>query len=114
MDKVITDLNFDDPIPDELGARDQSEGQGYDPDDLEADGYVLEYVDDDEISPPYSEALLKATDVLGEFSFDEILDMNGADLPEVLALLYQTGELGIPIPIDDEEVSDTPPEEIEE
>lgn len=91
--------------------KDFNEGVGF---DLEEEGYVLEYVDDDEISPPYSEALLKATDVLGEFSFDEILDMNGADLPEVLALLYQTGELGIPIPIDDEEVSDTPPEEIEE
>lgn len=81
-------------------------------DDTEDADMYLEYADD---GLPYSEAELAAEDALSEYDLSEILEMNEIDDSEVLALLYRSGDVGLPQIVnedeDDESVPDTEDEE---
>lgn len=59
----------------------------------------LEYADD---GLPYSEAELAAEDALSEYDLAEILEMNEIDDSEVLALLFRSGDVGLPMTVDDD------------
>lgn len=76
--------------------------------------YALDYYDGAEYE--LGDALVQASDALGEFTFEELLDLNDMDQADALSWLYQTGEFGLPVRIEDEdeEVSDLPPEEAED
>lgn len=75
---------------------------------------ALEFVDDVQSDMPFGECLVRARDVLGRYSFDEIMDMNEYSDEELLATLFERGDVGLPAEITDEEVSDLPDEETEE
>lgn len=80
-------------------------------DDTENADIVLEFAEED--FDDFGEALLKANDALGLYSFEEILDLNDMPEDEAVALLFEAGMLGLPIEVN-EEIPDNEDEEAED
>jgi len=73
-------------------------------DEFEELSLILEYVDDDTIDT--KAVALAVENTLSQFTFDELLDINELDEAEVLAYLWETGYIGLPRVVEDEEVED--------
>ncbi len=112
MDKEYTNRDAyptmpEDIDPEEFGLTDFGEP---DTETEEAD-IVLEFSDEE--GDDYAESLVKASNALGFFDFEEILDLNDMPVTEATALLYEAGYIGLPTEIEDEEVPDNDDQEAE-
>lgn len=81
----------------------------------DASDVVLVYADEvDGDALAYGDCLVMAQDILSQYDLEEIISLNELSPEEVLAFLFEQGEIGLPSEIEDEEVSGLPPEEAEE
>lgn len=86
-------------------------------DDTEEEDVVIDFIDDIDGPSDYSEAEKRASNALGEYSFEEVLSYNDMDDLEALTLLFVGGYVGLPAVIEedlDEESESVSPEEDEE
>lgn len=84
----------------------------YDVSEVEEADMYLEFAPDEQID--YGECETRAVEALAEYTLEEILQLNEIEEEEVLALLFYSGDLGLPVQVDSEEEQDTPPEENED
>lgn len=84
----------------------------YDESEVEEADMYLEFAPDEKLD--YGECERRAVEALAEFTLEEILQLNEIEEEEALALLFYSGDLGLPVAVDSEEEQDTPPEEIED
>lgn len=102
---------------------DEVDAEIYDTDDLEIwddpeevidEDVVLVFSDDSDEPLDLSDCELLAADILGEYTMEELLELNETTEADLLARLFYDGNIGFPSEVDDEVSGDeTPPEEEE-
>lgn len=70
----------------------------------------LEFVDDQDL-PPAGFVAKRVSEVLEQYTLDEVFDQNGIDEQEALEILYENGFLGLPQVLNDEALEDIQEEE---
>lgn len=101
-------------VSDALSPFDEYEDLLESEDDTQDEEIYLEYVDDISGVVDYAEIEKRTSDVLSEYTFEEVLNFNEMDNLEALTLLVYAGHAGLPAVIEEDEEDETVSPEEEE